>query len=240
MFVFHFRHRIVDNATGRKSSDNSRLVYQGRYKSFDDHPIYALLPFLFMVAFSCVAGQIFIRREGRVRWGGRKAVASANDKSYEASKQKGVIYKEESRSRLCPAPPLLFIQESAKAARYKHTRAPTRTLCAYSQTLYTERRVPLASRVEFNYQDLKSSLHTLARWLDKTRSTIILYSFGIRQKECPPPPFFLYSLRSSASSLCRYHTPVSPSRTRHRFSRSLLLFVSLFFFSPGALSVLGL
>lgn len=74
--------------------------------------------------------------------GGGKAVASANDKSYEPSKQKGVIYKEESRSRLCPAPPLLFIQEGAKAVRYtrhKHTRVCSRTHVYYLCILFVRR-----------------------------------------------------------------------------------------------------
>lgn len=80
-----------------------------------------------------------------------KAVASANDKSYEPSKQKGVIYKEESRSRLCPAPSLLFIQEGAKEVRYtrhKHSRALARSLvsCTYVYGYHGLRTTHVAAR----------------------------------------------------------------------------------------------
>lgn len=91
-------------------------------------------------------GCFLVRRRAKFSYelrgtvGGGKAVASANDKSYEPSKQKGVIYKEESRSRLCPASPLLFIQEGAKAVRYtrhKHTRVLVDTRIVFMYTTCT-------------------------------------------------------------------------------------------------------
>lgn len=129
-----------------------------------------------MVAFSCVAvrGKFSWGCDGK-EWragGKREAVAPANDKSYERANRKGVIYKEESRSRLSRRRARLSLSLSVQKGggeppfAFSFKRAQKRHGTHKRTSLHPSLR---ASRVEFNYRDLANSLRALVRWSDKSR-----------------------------------------------------------------------